>query len=153
MEVEMNFLVIGLGSMGKRRIRNLIALGYKDSIAGFEPRDDRRSEVERKYNIKTFDSLEKAMAEFVPDVFIVSTPPNMHMHYAYLAEKNNINCFIEASVVEAEKILELSKRIKDKKLIILIDNYLEKLTNQKELCKELDIFEGKLSEYISFIRR
>ena len=114
----MNFLVIGLGSMGKRRVRNLIALGYKDNIAGFEPREDRRSEAERKYNIKTYDSLEKAMSEFNPDVFIVSTPPNMHMHYAYLAEKNNINCFIEASVVEAEKILELSKRIKNKKILI-----------------------------------
>ena len=46
----------------------------------------------------------------------------------------------------------LKKRIKDKKLIILIDNYLEKLTNQKELCKELDISEGKLSEYIGIIK-
>lgn len=88
----MKFLVIGLGSMGKRRVRNLISLGYKDNIAGFEPREDRRDEAESKYNIKTYDSLEKAMSEFNPDVFIVSTPPNMHMHYAYLAEKNNINC-------------------------------------------------------------
>lgn len=34
----------------------------------------------------------------------------------------------------------------------MIDNYLEKLTNQKELCKELDISEGKLSEYIGIIK-
>ena len=32
----MRFLVIGLGSMGKRRVRNLIALGHKDNVAGFD---------------------------------------------------------------------------------------------------------------------
>ena len=36
----MRALVIGLGSMGKRRVRNLMALGYKD-IAGYDPREER----------------------------------------------------------------------------------------------------------------
>lgn len=113
----MNFLVIGLGSMGKRRIRNLIALGYKNSIAGFDLREDRRIEAS-KYEVLTFDNFEKAVLEFKPDTFFISTPPNHHMYYAYFAEKHNINCFIEASVVEAEKILELSYKIKNKKILI-----------------------------------
>ena len=100
----MNFLVIGLGSMGKRRVRNLIALGYKDSVAGFDLRKDRRIEA-KKYGIAIFDDFEKAMSAFKPDAFLISTPPNSHMYYAYIAEKNNIHCFIEASVIDAEKIL------------------------------------------------
>ena len=40
----MQVLVVGLGSMGKRRIRNLIKLGFKN-IIGFDPRLDRRVEV------------------------------------------------------------------------------------------------------------
>ena len=36
----MKFLVIGLGSMGKRRVRCLMSLGEKD-IIGFDPRQDR----------------------------------------------------------------------------------------------------------------
>jgi predicted dehydrogenase len=113
----MKFLVIGLGSMGKRRVRNLIALGYKDSIAGFDLREDRRDEA-RKYGIIIYDDFERAMSEFKPDAFLISTPPNFHMYYAYIAEENNIHCFIEASVVDAEKILELSNRIKDKKILM-----------------------------------
>lgn len=113
----MRFLVIGLGSMGKRRVRNLIALGYKDSVAGFDLRDDRRIEAE-KYDIAIFDNFEKAMDEFKPDAFLISTPPNLHMHYAYIAEQNDIHCFIEASVVDAEKILELSNKIKSKKILM-----------------------------------
>ena len=47
----MKVLVIGLGSMGKRRIRNLLKLGYKD-IIGFDIRTDRINEVNKKYHIK-----------------------------------------------------------------------------------------------------
>jgi predicted dehydrogenase len=117
MEFNMRFLIIGLGSMGKRRVRNLIALGYKDKVAGFDLRADRRIEAE-KYDISIFDNFEEAMNEFKPDAFLISTPPNFHMHYAYIAEQNNIHCFIEASVVDAEKILELSNKIKSKKILM-----------------------------------
>lgn len=113
----MKFLVIGLGSMGKRRVRNLIALGHKDNVAGFDLRDDRREEA-KKYGIDIYDNFEKVMNDFKPDAFLISTPPNLHMHYAYIAEKNDIHCFIEASVVDADKILELSNVIKDKKIVM-----------------------------------
>lgn len=113
----MRFLVIGLGSMGKRRVRNLIALGHKDSVAGFDLREDRRDEA-KKYEIELYDSFDRAMEEFKPDAFLISTPPNLHMHYAYIAQENGIHSFIEASVVDAQKILELSKILKDKKLVM-----------------------------------
>jgi predicted dehydrogenase len=100
------FLVIGLGSMGKRRIRNLLALGHSN-IGGVDPRDDRRAEVFDKYKIETFSDLNIALRDFHPDVFIISTPPSLHMHYAYIGFHNRINCFIEASVVDAGEIKEL----------------------------------------------
>ncbi|HIP49650.1 MAG TPA: Gfo/Idh/MocA family oxidoreductase [Lutibacter sp.] len=113
----MKFLVIGLGSMGKRRVRNLIALGYKGNIAGFDPRDDRRDEA-KQYEIEIFDSFDNAVKVYQPDAFIISTPPNLHMHYAYYAAERNISCFIEASVVDAEKIINLSEIIKDKPIVM-----------------------------------
>jgi len=112
----MRFLVIGLGSMGKRRVRNLIALGYKNDVIGFDPRSDRCKEA-KKYAINVFSNFNNAMKENI-DVFLISTPPNLHMKYAYYAEKNNISCFIEASVVDADKILELSKKIVNKNILI-----------------------------------
>ena len=104
----MRFLVIGLGSMGKRRIRNLLALGY-ESIAGFDPRDDRRAEAESRYGATVFDNFETAVASFSPDVLIISTDPRLHMDYAEAGVKKSKHCFIEASVVEGERIAKLAK--------------------------------------------
>ena len=114
----MKFLVIGLGSMGKRRVRNLISLGYQDNIAGYDIEASRREEA-KKYNIKIYDDFEEAIQEYKPDAVMISTPPNMHMEYAYSAVEKGISCFIEASVVDAKKILELSKIIKNKKLVVI----------------------------------
>jgi|APSaa5957512535_1039671.scaffolds.fasta_scaffold50106_2 predicted dehydrogenase len=114
----MNFLVIGLGSMGKRRVRNLIALGCKH-IAGFDIRKDRRSHVNDKYNIPIFDDFDLAIRKFNPDAFIISTPPDLHMKYAYYAFDKGIHCFIEGSVVDADKILELSKKLENTDIVIV----------------------------------
>ncbi|MEA3513204.1 MAG: Gfo/Idh/MocA family oxidoreductase [Campylobacterota bacterium] len=114
----MNFLVIGLGSMGKRRVRNLQALN-QTNISGFDISQKRCDESKDKYGIDTYLDFEEALREVNPDVFIISTPPNLHMQYAYIAYEQNIHCFIEASVVDSQKILELSKKIKDKDLIIV----------------------------------
>lgn len=114
----MKFLVIGLGSMGKRRIRNLLALGYtKENVAGFDPRPDRIKETS-KYISKLYNNFDQAMEEFSPDIFIISTPPNLHMHYAFYAEQNKISCFIEASVIDAEKILELHEKTKNTNILM-----------------------------------
>ncbi len=105
----MKYLVIGLGSMGKRRVRNLQALGIKD-VAGFDPRSDRRQEAQEKYGIPVFDNLETAIHTFGPQAFVISTPPDLHMHYAYYGFEHDISCFIEASVVDAEKIKQLGEK-------------------------------------------
>lgn len=110
----MEFLVIGLGSMGKRRIRNLQYLGEKD-IVGYDMRDDRRAECEQKYKIKTLNNINKAMDQN-PDVFIISTPPNHHIEYEILAAKNNKHFFCEAGVF-TEGIEGLIKICKKKKIV------------------------------------
>lgn len=113
----MKFLVIGLGSMGKRRIRNLQALGYNE-IAGFDIRSDRLKESKKKYDVEVYDNINSALEEFKPDAFIISTSPDRHMEYAYLGFENRIHCFIEASVVDSEKILNLYNISKDSGILI-----------------------------------
>lgn len=110
----MKFLVIGLGSMGKRRIRNLQYLGEKD-IIGFDLREDRRKEAKEKYKIKTFEDIDKAMAEN-PDALIISTPPNHHIEYELLAVKNKKHFFCEAGI-STEKLDEVKKLAEKNKLI------------------------------------
>ena len=113
----MKYLVVGLGSMGKRRVRNLQALGIKD-VAGFDTRADRRQEAQEKYGIQVFESLDAAMQTIEPQVFVISTPPDLHMHYAYFAFEHGISCFIEASVVDADKIKLLSDKIRDTSIVM-----------------------------------
>lgn len=113
----MKYLVIGLGSMGKRRVRNLRALGMGE-ISGFDPRADRRREAADKYGIPVFSSLDEAMRSFSPDVFVISTSPDLHMQYAYFAYDQGISCFIEASVVEADRIRELGRKIENTGIVM-----------------------------------
>ncbi len=94
----MKFLVVGLGSMGKRRIRNLKQLGHNDVI-GFDTREDRCKEANEKYQVSAFTDISNALKEN-PDAMIISTPPDLHMKYAKIAIKNKIHFFTEASVVQ-----------------------------------------------------
>ena len=107
----MRFLIIGLGSMGKRRVRNLQYL-KAGQIAGFDPRADRRDEAQSKYGIPTFDDFDHALAAFRPDALIISTPPDLHVAFAKLALANNCHFFSEASVVddEMDELLALSRQ-------------------------------------------
>lgn len=104
----MKFLVVGLGSMGKRRVRNLQALGYTE-IAGFDARADRRLEAQHKYGIAVFESFESALAVHKPNALVISTSPESHMTYAFAGHAANLPCFIEASVVDRARILELAE--------------------------------------------
>lgn len=102
------FLVIGLGSMGKRRIRCLLALGHnKENIIGFDLRQDRRDEVIEKYGVQTVDNVEKINFQEIKAV-IVSLPPDNHSVGAKIAIDNNKPVFIEASVV-LEDVLDIEK--------------------------------------------
>lgn len=113
----MKFLVVGLGSMGKRRVRNLQALGHT-AIAGFDPRADRRAEAHEKYGITTYDSFAAALEQHAPDALVISTSPKYHMDYALPAADSGIGCFIEASVVDADRIAELSQKVAGTRVVM-----------------------------------
>lgn len=90
------FLVIGLGSMGRRRIRNLLHHGIKrENIFGFNLSKERSLEVGKEFNIQTTDNFKKAVARFNPDVFIISTPPDAHSQYFLYAARRRKHFFVE----------------------------------------------------------
>lgn len=110
----MKFLIVGLGSMGKRRIRNLQYLREKD-IIGFDLREDRRKESEEKYEIKTFMDFKEAMREN-PDALIISTPPDLHIEYAVIAAEKNKHFFMEAGILN-ERMAKLIDLCKNKSIV------------------------------------
>src|SRR3989338_4421758 len=94
------FYVIGLGSMGKRRIRNLLALRVsRADIFGFDPDKKRCREAEGMFGIKTGTDFERGFASWKPDVFIISTPPDKHSKYFLFAALRKIHFFVEVTTI------------------------------------------------------
>lgn len=106
----MKALVLGLGSMGKRRIRCLRSLGYH-SIVGYDLREDRRQEARDTYKIETASNIDDAVLSKI-DVMVISTPPDRHNEYIKLAIDNRKPAFVEASVVleGMEELNDLAKK-------------------------------------------
>lgn len=95
----MKALVIGLGSMGRRRVRCLQQHGV-DAIAGFDTRADRRERAAREYGIAVREQLAADDLRAF-DVVVISTPPDQHhtaIEWSIAAGKP---CFVEASVIRA----------------------------------------------------
>lgn len=92
-------IVIGLGSMGKRRIRCLQMLGVKE-IIGFDLREDRQQEAKQSYGVKIVQTLSDVWSENA-DVAIISVPPLSHVEIMKLCIENNVHFFVEASVVNS----------------------------------------------------
>jgi len=84
--------------MGKRRIRNLQYLGFRDVVA-FDIREDRRQEAVDLYGISVICAFEEVQWDSISHV-IISTPPDQHVEYALIALKLDKHVFIEASVVD-----------------------------------------------------
>jgi predicted dehydrogenase len=111
----MKILQVGLGSMGKRRIRNFLSLGRKD-IVGFDFREDRRREAQEKYSIKVVDKIDDRLLSAI-DILIISTPPDRHLEYMWMAVHHRKPAFVEASVVR-EGLTELAEAAQKNNVLI-----------------------------------
>ena len=110
----MKFLIVGLGSMGKRRIRNLQRIGQTE-IIGLDINVERSNEAKEKFGISIFTNIKDAL-EQNPNAMIVSTPPDLHMKYAKIALENDIHFFTEASVIN-DDMGEIINKLKTSKVI------------------------------------
>ncbi|MDP3710341.1 MAG: Gfo/Idh/MocA family oxidoreductase [bacterium] len=91
--MNLRFLIVGLGSMGKRRIRNLLFNG-ESAITGFDILPERCHEAEKKYGIKIINRF-KNIAPKDFDVMIISTSPEFHGNYIRYALKHKKHFFVE----------------------------------------------------------
>ncbi len=74
----MKVLVVGLGSMGKRRMRLMREFFPFCDCAGVDSRPDRRSEAEERFSAAAYDSLPAALEQFRPEAAFVCTSPLSH---------------------------------------------------------------------------
>ena len=93
-------LVIGQGSMGRRRVRNLQHIGGTE-VAAFEPDGERRRQAQDESGIQVFGAFDEGLA-WQPEALVISTPPDRHHEYALRAAELGLHFFTEASVVPGE---------------------------------------------------
>lgn len=108
----MNIVVIGLGSMGKRRIR-LIREMYADvQIYGVDAQEERRKECKDFFQIEIYRSLEECLREHSPEAAFVCTPPLSHAGITKECLLQGMHVFSEINLVMNgyEENIALSKQ-------------------------------------------
>ncbi len=94
----MKILLIGLGSMGRRRIRLLKQISAEINIIGVDSREDRRRQAEEEFGICTMEDLDKAF-DGAPDCIVVSTSPLAHAAIIKKGLEHNCHVFTELNLV------------------------------------------------------
>lgn len=108
----MKIMVIGLGSMGKRRIR-LISQNYKEvSIIGVDSRKDRRDEVSKLFNISVYDKLEESVKKEKPEVAFICTAPISHPELTLQCINLGLHIFSEINLVNKnhEELIKIANK-------------------------------------------
>jgi len=108
-------LVIGLGSMGRRRVRCLRQLGVRE-IEGFDTRADRRAAAAQEYGIAVREQLAAADVRGF-DAVVVSTPPDQHHTALAWAIEAGKPVFVEASVIR-DPLPALDERARAKGVVV-----------------------------------
>jgi len=93
----MRFLIAGLGSIGRRHLRNLLALGERDILLYRTHRSSLPDDELASFRVET--DLEAALAHH-PDAVIVSNPTTLHMRVALPAAKRGCHILLEKPIAE-----------------------------------------------------
>ena len=114
----MKFLVVGGGSMGKRRTRCLIANDVpKEDISLVDTREDRRDEVRKTLGVDVYGDIDAGLASD-PDAVIVSVPGAYHMDVCLAAARAGKHFFCEVPLsISMDGIDELEALVSQKNLI------------------------------------
>lgn len=91
----MKILIVGLGSMGKRRLR-LLREGYpQNEYAGVDALSARRNAD----GIPVYETLEQAFEAFAPEAAFICTPPLTHAHLIRECLEHDTHVFTEINLV------------------------------------------------------
>jgi len=115
----MNVVVIGLGSMGKRRIRLIREMYPEFAVYGIDGRTDRRIETKDLYGIPTFSALADLDSEM--DCAFICTSPLSHATIIRDCLEREWNVFTELNLIDTgyEENIRLAK---NKKCVLFLSS-------------------------------
>jgi len=104
----MKFLIAGLGSIGRRHFRNLIALGEKDIILLRTRKATLPDDELAGYPVET--DIDEALQKHKPEAVIVANPTALHMDIAIPAAETGCHILLEKPISDSlDRVEELQK--------------------------------------------
>lgn len=129
------FIIIGLGSMGRRRTRILKSLLPGVRIIGVDGREDRRVQWSDEYQGMTYETIEKAVIENkIWAAFVCTSPENHHAVIRECLEKD-FHVFSEINLV-SDGYMECMQLAKEKELVLFLSStpmYKQEMRAVKEI--------------------
>ena len=134
----MKFLIAGLGSIGRRHFRNLIALGEKDIVLLRSHRATLPDDELAGYPVET--DIHSALTKHKPDAVIVANPTSLHMDIAIPAAEEGCAILLEKPISNSlDRLDELQKAAEKSGSKILVGfqfRYHPTLNKARELIQQ-----------------
>ncbi|XJZ27081.1 Gfo/Idh/MocA family protein [Bacillota bacterium Lsc_1132] len=117
----MKVAVIGLGSMGKRRIRLIQKYDKTIEIIGVDTNEERRESCTKEFNIETYENLIDLITENELNCTFICTSPLSHQKIINQCLKQGIHVFTELNLVSDgyEENIALAK---EKNLVLFLSS-------------------------------
>ena len=105
-------VVVGLGSMGRRRVRLMQTLDEAPIIVGVDKSSERREQTHREYDIETVPSLDEAVRFHKPSAALVCTSPASHGPIVLQCLEAGLDVYMEINLISDwyEKALALADK-------------------------------------------
>ena len=119
MSHKTKFLIAGLGSIGRRHFRNLIALGEKDIFLLRTRKATLPDDELAGYPVET--DLKEALQKHHPDAVIVANPTSVHLDVAIPAAEAGCHILLEKPVahsLERLDVLQQARRKSGSKILV-----------------------------------
>lgn len=117
----MDIVVIGLGSMGRRRIRLMQAMATPPRIVGVNRSAARRAAVEKEFGIRAFATLGDALAAGGARAAFVCTEPASHGPTVLECIEAGLDVFMEINLI-GDWYAEAAKKAKEKGVKLFISS-------------------------------
>ncbi len=115
----MKIAILGCGSIGRRHLRNLQALGQTDLVA-FDPVSAAREQVASEAGIRVYATTAELWREG-PEAALITAPSNLHVPLALEAAQNGCHVFIEKPLAHLlDGIEELSGELDRRTLLSMV---------------------------------
>lgn len=140
----MVIIVIGLGSMGKRRIRLIKASFPNYKIAGVDTSVERQEEAKRTFGINVYSNIEEAKNVEKPSAAFVCTSPITHSKIIPECLRNDLHVFTELNLV-SDGYEEMQRLASEKDRVLFISSTLLYRNDINYIC---DRVKGNKVNYI-----